>query len=536
MTNRFTLILIVLLASVVLAGAVIAIFHYLLGRTRPREMVDSQRTEPDCVFLFENGILADATPAARHFLGAFQKDQADLDGLAALLTRYFPDFPERLKGLRRGALPVSNLIIAGADIGNEIRVEAGHGLVRLSLVGPVAGNGDAGSNLVASLESELDVLRSIAEDTPHLIWKQDSNGRLTWANSAYLRLAGQVRPANDGDPLWPVEPIFVDIAPTTTDGRAATQRAPILLPGLTEPMWFEITSVRRGVDTVHFASDASSLIQAESGRHKFIQTLTKTFAHLTIGLAIFDRERRLSLFNPAFVDMTRLPVTFLSARPLVNSVLDRLHDMNMLPEPRNYANWRDQVAALEAAAVRGTYCETWSLPSGRTYRVTGRPHPDGAIAFLFEDISDEIRLTRHFRSELATAQSALDSLPEAIAVFSPAGTLIMINARYAQLTGMAVESFTDVAISDEMRRWRNRTNPTPVWDRILRGMDAMSERYHWQDTFRLESGRMMICRHAPLSGGNTLIGLREPSEDFATLDPASESTWSQPRPRAVSGA
>ncbi len=535
MTDRSILILIVMFLSVTLAGAIIGLFHYLFGRRQVRHTVPPQAAESETVILFENGVLADATPTARLFLTSRQMGDADQNSLIAELSRHFPDLAERFRSMRRATGQSSILCLSGTDTRNQITVEASHGLVRLTLSGPLTGDGDSASHLIASLESELDILRSIAEDAPQLIWKQDADGRLTWANSAYLRLADQITPATDGDPLWPVDPIFKNIAPVPSEGRTIARRAPILLPGMTEPMWFEVTSVRRGRDTVHFAADANNLIQAESGRHKFIQTLTKTFAHLTIGLAIFDRERRLSLFNPALLDLTGLPVTFLSARPLVNSVLDRLHDMNMLPEPRNYANWRDQVAALEAAAVRGTYCENWYLPSGRTYRVTGRPHPDGAIAFLFEDISDEILLTRQFRSELETAQATLDSLDEAIAVFSPAGTLVMSNAGYARIAGLAKEALSDISITDEIRRWRGRSGPTPIWDRILRSMESVSDRKPWQDLFRLDDGRPMNCRVTPLQGGNTLIGLRTPAQDPSLTDLYTDSVVPQSRSRAISG-
>jgi hypothetical protein len=42
---------------------------------------------------------------------------------------------------------------------------------------------------------------------------------------------------------------------------------------------------------------------------------------------------------------------------------------------------------LEEEAASGLFEETWSLPGGQTYRVIGRPHPNGALAFMFEDIS-----------------------------------------------------------------------------------------------------------------------------------------------------
>ncbi len=183
--------------------------------------------------------------------------------------------------------------------------------------------------------------------------------------------------------------------------------------------------------------------------------------------------------------------------------------------------------------MRGTYAETWSLPSGRTYRVTGRPHPDGAIAFLFEDISDEIHLTRHFRSELETAQSVLDSLDEAVAVFSTAGTLTMSNAAYADLWGRGTAGLSELGFSGELDNWESfaRSQSSPVWDRLRLATADTRDRQRWQDTVRLDDGRSLICRFQPLSGGASLVGFR-PHIAEAPRPVATEATT---RPLAVVG-
>ncbi len=42
------------------------------------------------------------------------------------------------------------------------------------------------------------------------------------------------------------------------------------------------------------------------------------------------------------------------------------------------------------------------------------------MAFLFEAITAEVSLTRHFIAEIETSQSVMNALPDAIVVFSPA--------------------------------------------------------------------------------------------------------------------
>jgi len=225
-----------------------------------------------------------------------------------------------------------------------------------------------------------------------------------------------------------------------------------------------------------------------------------------VGLAIFDEERRLVLFNPALVDLTGLSAEFLIGRPTLFSLLDRLRDQNMIPEPKDYRNWRDEMSALESAAEQGSYHETWPLPNGQTFRVTGRPHPDGAIAFLMEDISDEVSLTRKFRSQIDTSNAVIDNLTSAVAVFSSTGAFIMANRAYRNMWGTQSEgSLKNIDFADELDIWQTASAPSPVWiklrDTITKGGGDMP----WAGSVWLDTHIELTCHYAPLPDGNHQI-------------------------------
>jgi PAS domain-containing protein len=243
-------------------------------------------------------------------------------------------------------------------------------------------------------------------------------GAILWANAAYLALAADLHPDAD-DETWPPPRLFDPtlVPPATREGGAA--RVPTGPAGGAPRHWFDVHARLDGDRRLYAASNADDAVRAETRLREFSRTLTKTFAQLTIGLAVFDPSRRLVLFNPALVDMTGLPAEALAARPTLVGFLDRLRERRIIPEPKDYASWRRKMAELEAAATEGDYAETWSLPGGQTYRVTGQPHPDGAVIFLFEDITAEISLTRRFRAELEMGQAVIDSLEDAVAVFTP---------------------------------------------------------------------------------------------------------------------
>lgn len=247
-------------------------------------------------------------------------------------------------------------------------------------------------------------------------------------------------------------------------------------------------------------------MNAEIAQRNFVQTLTKTFAQLSIGLAIFDRNRQLALFNPALIDLTALPADFLSSRPNLLAFFDRMRENRMMPEPRNYSSWREQIAELVVAASDDRYTETWTLPSGVTYRVLGCPHPDGAIAFLFEDISAEVSLARRFRAEMELGKSTLDSLNQAIVVFAATGKLNFCNLAYRTLWSSEPEAgITEYSFLDGIRQWRLQTEKTDAWEKLRHHILDINPRESWTAPIIHQSGQALNMRVVSLTGGFTSI-------------------------------
>ena len=461
------------------------------------------------VFLFEQRVLLQMTDAATAiFDGSDMADiQADTKGepddwarLVNLLGPRFTDLPEDPAALRhigRKALKAE----APGDTGVLI-LEAWDDHIRLTLENPtVCSLGPSGD-----LEDEAACLRQAVTCAPYPIWQSDQLGHVRWANTAYLDLVARFK---SDDAMR--EPQVVNAIPSLFDiplqtADSAAFRVSITPEGAVTPYWFDIRSLRLEGGAMNYATDVNAVVNAEIAQRNFVQTLTKTFAQLSIGLAIFDRKRQLALFNPALIDLTALPAEFLSARPNLLSFFDRLRERRMMPEPKNYRSWREQITDLVAAADTGQYRETWSLPSGLTYRISGRPHPDGAVAFLFEDISAEISSTRHFRSQLELGQSVLNTLSQSIAVFSSSGMLAFSNSAYRAMWGIDPDSsFADISVNDASMHWQAGSLPTPVWGDLRDFVVQFGERSDWEAEVTLKDGRAVICRVVPLAGGTTLV-------------------------------
>lgn len=460
------------------------------------------RTVQAPVFLFRGDVLIDATADALALIGHRTSQQSDYDAVLEAFRKPFPELGSVLENETNGL----TRLISQDNPKLLLEVERNAYSVRITAVSRNAiPDDDPFSALSRDLYfAQNDLLRDVAHHAPQLIWQTDLAGNVTWSNQTFMSFSERLsRRETDSGPVS-LQLLATALQQAADDGQ--NYRKSVKLTNEDGPHWLDITVVNRDGGALHFASDANAIMRADRARRNFVQTLGKTFAQLSTGLAIFDRNRQLAMFNPAFLDMTNLPVEFLSTKPCIETVLDRLRELRMMPEPRDYVSWRDQFAAVEDAAKKGTYSANWSLPDGQTLRVIGKPHPDGAFAFLFEDITAEVSLTRRFRTDIETGQAVLDALPDGIAVFSQAGTLMMSNHAYARLWNTRSELMLEHReLASEMTVWQSRAVPSAMWDELTDFIHRLDARKVWSDDIMLEDGRRLRCHAHPISGGMTMV-------------------------------
>lgn len=424
------------------------------GRGQPRMKGDT-----DAAFLFDGAMLIDATPRGAALLATLRStgDGDDWQRLTRFLTPDFPGLHAQIADLPR--LRHSRLAAASGQ-GADLVLDWQDGLLRLTL----ADSGDADSAVqldrlsLRAMQDELALLRQMTESAPLLMWRESAEGQITWANAAYLRRAAGSEPVDGLG--WPLPLLFRPDSP---------RRVELPATGRLAAAWFDVIRLPDAQGTLAFAIPADEAQTAERTRRDFVQTLTKTFATLPIGLAVFDRTRRLQVFNPALTDLTSLEPEFLLSRPGLEGFLNRMRDKHVLPEPRDYRAWSRRLLEIETSAHAGNFEETWSLPTGQTFRVSANPHPDGALAFLIEDITSETHLTRNVRAGMDTSQSVLNLLDQAIAVFAPNGQLVLTNTAFSRLwTLEGEETLAAVTLDEAIENWRDASDDPDLWTRIGR--------------------------------------------------------------------
>ncbi len=465
-----------LLISVVSAAFVLWITGKLVARRKPGH--DHLTAEaPRSHFLFDGNTLVDhdVTNPSK----AFEVIE-DWPGLHCWLSSRFEGLPDDLD-----TLPEAEQVVFQAD-GSSLHLARTGEQTRIFLADETAHSAAAWHDTRTDSQSEHSA-GSILDAAPDPIWRTQPDGKVVWQNKACAEIW-------DADGKVPRVKTLADTRISVQGNDDVTTR------------WYELRTREDGDQRLHFATNITPIIQAETVQREFVQTLTKTFANLTIGLAIFDKNSQLALFNPALVDLTGVQVSFLSARPDLMDVFDQLREQQVMPEPKNYADWRAQIRDVVAQANTGLYQEIWTLPTGLTYKVTGRPHPDGAVAFLFEDISAEISLTRRFRTQIDLRQSVLDHIDAAVAIISPGNLLMFCNQPCTDLLHVDPDtSFADMSLRDLLSACRDSLQAGEPWLEFEQQLLKDRASKPAQITLDHPTGSPLLCELKPLSGGIKML-------------------------------
>lgn len=257
---------------------------------------------------------------------------------------------------------------------------------------------------------------------------------------------------------------------------------------------------------------ASNGEAAETALRRFVETVSDTFAHLRVGLAVFDRDRRLTLSNPALAEMFHVDPRWLSGRPTLRETLDRLREARQLPEQADFPAWRATLFTLFDRGVGGTYEEIWELPDGRSLQVLGRPHPVGGIAFVFEDITESLALQRWRSTAMEVRRATLDLLADGVAVFGPDGRVRITNPAFVAQWGLTATAVPTLHVAQIAAACGPLCRDVPLWDRVRAAVASGAGRRPWEARVTLTDGRVLKARVAPMPDGSTLLALADVSD------------------------
>lgn len=250
----------------------------------------------------------------------------------------------------------------------------------------------------------------------------------------------------------------------------------------------------------------SELSASKDALSRFTETLSTTFANMSDGLAIFDEDKSLFLFNPALSDQLDLDPVWLARRPSISDFIGMLRENRHLPEKRNFLAWRRLLTGLQDTGRQEIYNEEWALPDGRTFRVTGQPHPRGAVAFLFEDISESVVKDRQHHLERIMYKGILNELSDAVVIVQTSGLAKFANTKFFELFGEGIcgilknQGFAGLANSTEIG-----SEDSAFWSKVKTQISATGNPAPWNQRLTDQKGIGLLANVSALPDGSILV-------------------------------
>lgn len=482
-----------LTALVVLAAAIIAL--YLLT-TRRKNTPTQPNHEPILTMVFDGETVTE-------FSGEFAREM-DLptpDSLKSLLALFNPA-EDHLESSIRYLLSDGKRFdeVALATSGDLVHVTGQTtGLFAKISVFSSSPISEALYEIQSQLEAlmeERDRLRRRLSNVPMAMLELDEDKREIWANRHFRTLCDQVRSSEE----------LIKLMKTQSN-----KPVEVSLPGSGESHWLRIIHRQSDGHTVVSAYPADEQHRAEVNLIRFRASLTDTFANLKVGLAVFNNERKLSLFNPALSEIFGIDVNLLISNPSLREFLEAIRQKRMVPEMRDFAQWRDQITAIDDTLDDGSILEEWSLPSGQVLQVAVRSHPDGALALMFEDITSSVTLERRYRAEIEIGHATLDSLPDSVAVFDTSGAMVYANSAFEEMWEIDETSVMDTPSLKEMTKVFTKSTASPeTWEKVRRFAQSSDKaRETWTVEFKLKDDGLRFARFSILPGGATMMLFRD---------------------------
>ncbi len=429
------------------------------------------------------------------------------------------DFPRWLEAESAATLgeALSAMREAGRPFNIGVRTRAGElieadgrtagGLATLRLR-PLAGERRDRTELAydsRKLGKQVERLSAILDAAPFAIWLNDDAGRLIWVNRAYLSAVE----AQDYDQVLARPILLANPAQIRFDvekghgrwGRRGTASA--VIGG--EKRALEVYEIPLTSGHASFAIDITIQDETQKELNRHIRAHASTLDKLQTAIAIFGPDQRLRFFNAAYADLWGLDAPWLETRPTDGEILDRLRELRRLPEQENFRDWRNrQLAAYNTLETRETW---WHLPSGQTLRVIAEQHPFGGVTYLYDDVTEQIRLESQYRELIGVQRETVDNLHEGVALFGTDGKLKLFNPTFSRVWGMDAAALAEEPhIRKVIAHCRQFHEDERIWDEIKIVTTSLdSGRRSLQGRLTRNDGVVLDYATVPLPDGNTLL-------------------------------
>ncbi len=362
----------------------------------------------------------------------------------------------------------------------------------------------------ARARNDFAALVGLIEAAPMPMWFRGSDSALRLVNSAYVEAVGAKNAAEvvekQVELIETVDGLnAAQIAKQAQDRSLPIERIVQATVG-NQRRTLRVSDLPLGTEGVGgYAVDIEDLEEQTRALRAFREAQTSMLDQLSIGVALFDENKRLTFANQPFQRIFALPASAQLDPPLFERFLDMARDKSRLPEVRDFPVWRRELAAWFQAGAPVE--DAWTLPDSTHLRIVGQPMPDGGLVLVAEDRSEQLALSATRDTLLRTRTATFDSLFESLAVFAPDGRMQLWNRSFPAIWGLPEEWFDAHPHVDKLLDRISNRLARPAQRKAIGEVvrAATLDRQQRGGRVVLSDGRTLEFAGVPLPDGNGLL-------------------------------
>ncbi|MDG6079795.1 PAS domain-containing sensor histidine kinase [Erythrobacter litoralis] len=362
----------------------------------------------------------------------------------------------------------------------------------------------------ARAKDDFGALVGLIEAAPMPMWFRGADMKLRLVNKAYVAAVG----ADGADTVVADQVELVETIGGRTAAQVAQQAADRRQP-IERIISATIDNARRamrvtdlplsGEGIAGYAVDIEEMEEQAREFRAFREAQRSMLDQLSIGVAQFDAQRRMTFANQPFHRVFALPPGMANERTGFEQILMIARENGRIPEVRDFPSWRKELTnwftADEPEEVN------WPLPDSTHLRVVAQPLPDGGLVLIAEDRTEQLALSATRDTLLRTRTATFDSLFEALAVFAPDGHLELWNRGFPGAWGIDPEVLDGHPQAEDLLRAIESNladrKAIAMVNTVVRA--STLDRKKREGRVELADGRTLDFAGVPLPDGNGLL-------------------------------
>lgn len=362
----------------------------------------------------------------------------------------------------------------------------------------------------ARARGDFAALVGLIEAAPMPMWFRSTDSKLRLVNSAYVEAVAGADAASVVAAQTELVEVVDGLSAAQVAAQAMQHKRPVerivqaTIGG--ERRALRVSDLPLGEEGVAgYAIDIQEMEEQARSHRAYVEAQRGMMDRLSTGVAQFDSQRRLTFANQPFRRIFGIRLGTSTDNIPFERLLSDARDAGRTPQVRDFPSWRaEHVGWFTGGDTRE---EAWPLADGTHLRVIGQPMPDGGLALIAEDRTEQLALSATRDTLLRTRTAMLDSLFEALAVFAPDGHLQLWNRSFAGTWGVEQELLdqhpTVDGLLEEIAGNLARPRQVRFLGEVIRA--ATLDRKETAGRLALADGRTLEFAGIPLPDGNGLL-------------------------------